>query len=434
MSMSVASTRDARSHKGEGDQLLAAPGVLPRQSIRTAIDAGWISSTRGIPDSNLQPASLDLTLGPIAYRLRCSFLPGRDTVADKLHQYAMEEIDLSRGAVLEQNRPYLIPLSEELNLPVGLRARANPRSSTGRLDIFTRLLVDRGQRFDEIPDGYRGRLFLEVVSRSFTVKVGAGHRLNQVRLISGDAPVSDADLFEMHKREPLVYASSTVQAHERAPLSGGLFLSVDLSRKRNLQYVGYRAKRSSALIDLEQIGKYEIGDFWERVRPDRGGKLILEPEEFYLLVSRERVRIPPALAAEMAAYDPTSGELRTHYAGFFDPGFGDVDVSDSPGTAAVLEVRAHDVSFALEHGQALCKLTFERMQDPPDQAYGAGLGSRYQRQYLALGRQFRPGSIGEMAGDAQRSSGKSPLTLDLIDSDPNAVPMTLDPGFRSSTS
>ena len=403
-------------------------GVLPRQAIRAAIDAGWIRSGARIEDRHVQPASLDLTLGARAYRLRSSFLPGRKSVAEQLDTFLMDEIDLRDGAVLEQGRPYLVERNEELALPPGYKARANPRSSTGRLDIFTRLLTDRGERFDEVREGYAGRLYVEVVSRSFTVRVRTGLRLNQLRFIAGEAPVSDQELVAWHGREPLVFASSTVGSHERAPVSGGLFLSVDLSRQAKLQYVGYRARRNSALIDLEQTGKYEIRDFWERVAADRHGKLILEPEEFYLLVSRERVRVPPGLAAEMAAYDPTSGELRTHYAGFFDPGFGVVADGELPGTAAVLEVRAHDVSFALEHGQTLCKLTFEYMQEAPDKLYGADLGSRYQRQYLALGRQFRAGSIGERRGSAGRRPD-SPLTLDLVSAEADSLPMELRPGF-----
>ncbi len=377
-------------------------GVLPRQAIRRAIDAGWISSADGIPDSSLQPASLDLTLGPTAYRLRCSFLPGPHRVRDKLREYQMGEIDLTEGGVLELDRPYLIPLAEKLQLPRDIRGRTNPRSSTGRLDVFTRVVTDLGQHFDEIPHGYAGELFLEVVPRSFTIKVRAGYTLNQLRLISGDPRLSDDDLVDTHIVDPLVYAGETVAPGERAAVSDGLILSVDLSRGRD-RTVGYRARKSSALLDLDRFAQYEVADFWERLRPNRDGRLILEPGAFYLLVSRERVRIAPNLAAEMAAYDPTSGELRTHYAGFFDPGFGDVGPTERPGTPAVLEVRAHDVAFALEHGQRLCKLTFEQMLEAPDQAYGVSLGSRYQRQYLALGRQFKPDRGGQLQRAAELS-------------------------------
>jgi dCTP deaminase len=363
-------------------------GVLPRQAIRSLLDRGSILAEGGIPDANLQPASLDLRLGATAYRLRCSFLPGNRTVGDKLHEYQMGEIDLTRGAVLEQNRPYLIPLQESLRLPTGVRARTNPRSSTGRLDVFTRVVTDHGQHFDEIPAGYLGGLYLEVIPRSFTIKVRAGLTLNQMRFISGFPRLDDRALIKAHRADPIIFPGGKVDPGERAWVADGVFLSVDLSGQGR-RFVGYRAKRSSALLDLERQSAYEVDDFWERVQPNSAGRLILEPEEFYLLVSRERVRVPPHLAAEMAAYDPTSGELRTHYAGFFDPGFGDMSDDEPPGTHAVLEVRAHDVSFALEHGQRLCKLTFERMSAAPDATYGAALGSRYQRQYLALGRQFK---------------------------------------------
>lgn len=397
-------------------------GVLPRQSIRHGVDAGWISSITGlIPDHHFQPASLDLSLGPVAYRLRCSFLPGQNLVREKLRFYQMEEIDLTGGAVLEQNRPYLIPLAERLALPEFLRARTNPRSSTGRLDIFTRVVVDRGQHFDEIPLGYQGEVFLEVVPRSFTIKVHPGDRLNQLRLLAGSPRLSDEELIQVHRRDPLVFASHAIAPGESAGVSDGVFLSVDLS-KGERTFVGYRAKRSSALLDLSRVESYEIDDYWERLRPDRDGRLILEPEDFYLLVSRERVRIPPAYAAEMAAYDPTSGELRTHYAGFFDPGFGDMGSGLPQGTHAVLEVRAHDVAFALEHGQRLCKLTFEGMTEAPDVVYGATIGSRYARQTLALGRQFRPErSDRDARGQSLELFEEEPVPLERIDDTPGAL-------------
>jgi dCTP deaminase len=362
-------------------------GVLPRQAIRDLIADGRVLADAPIPEDSLQPASLDLRLGAQAFRLRCSFLPGDRPVRDKLREYQMGEVDLGSGAVLEQNRPYLIPLQERLALPADVRGRTNPRSSTGRLDIFTRVVTDYGQHFDEIPTGYEGELFLEVIPRSFTIRVRAGLTLNQLRLLVGAARLTDHDLIRAHEADPVIFPGSKVDPGERAVVSDGLFLSVDLSGEGR-RFAGYRARKSSALLDLDRRAVYEVDDFWERVQPNSAGRLILEPEEFYLLVSRERVRVPPTLAAEMAAYDPTSGELRTHYAGFFDPGFGYVAREDLQGTPAVLEVRAHDVSFALEHGQRLCKLTFEHMADSPDRLYGT-TGSRYQRQYLALGRQFK---------------------------------------------
>jgi len=382
-------------------------GVLPRQDLRALVADGRISSPAGIPDGNIQPASLDLTLGDVAYRLRCSFLPGTSHVRDKLREYGMGELDLTDdGAVLEQNRPYLIPLRERLDLPAGIRGRTNPRSSTGRLDVFTRVITDHGGHFDEVRDGYEGELFLEVVPMSFTVKVRSGITLNQLRLMSGVARLTDAELLELSEHDPIIYPGASSEPGDRAVVSDGLFLSVDLAGR---SFVGYRAKKSTGLLDLDLKNAYEVGDYWERVEP-AAGKLILGAGEFYLLVSRERVRIPPDYAAEMAAYDPTSGELRTHYAGFFDPGFG--DVSDGPpGTPAVLEVRAHDVPFSLEHGQRLCKLTFERMASRPDELYGEGIGSRYQRQGLALGRQFRAERMGVPRAGPREKTTQTPLPL-----------------------
>ena len=385
-------------------------GVLPRQRLAELIAAGAITAAGSNPADRLQPASLDLTLGDVAYRLRCSFLPGDEPVRDKLHDYEMGQVDLSGdGAVLEQNRPYLIPLREKLRLPAGIRGRTNPRSSTGRLDVFTRVITDHGNHFDEIRDGYEGELFLEVVPMSFTVKVTAGITLNQLRLLSGQARLTDEELIDLSAVDPIAFPGASSDVDDEAYVSDGLFLSVDLSGAGR-HFAGYRAKPSSGLLELDRVNAYQVGDFWERVYPEEG-RLILAPDQFYLLVSRERVRIPAGYAAEMAAYDPTAGELRTHYAGFFDPGFGDVPDGEWMGTPAVLEVRAHNVPFALEHGQRLCKLTFERMTDKPDELYGSAIGSRYQRQYLTLSRQFLPDQAGIPKPRRMRGVEQNPLPL-----------------------
>jgi dCTP deaminase len=391
-------------------QVALRSGVLPRQVLLDLVERGTISSETSDPLTQLQPASLDLTLGSVAYRLRCSFLPGTESVRDKLRRYEMGEIDLTGdGAVLEQNRPYLIPLRERLRLPRGVRGRANPRSSTGRLDVFTRVITDRGNHFDEIRDGYEGELFLEVVPMSFTVRVRVGIRLNQLRLVVGEPRLTDDELVDISQVNPVAYPGASSEADDRAYVSDGLFLSVDLSGGGR-RFAGYRAKASSGLLEMDRVNSYQVGDFWERVYPE-DGRLILAPDQFYLLVSRERVRIPPGFAAEMAAYDPTAGELRTHYAGFFDPGFGDVPEGELRGTPAVLEVRAHDVPFALEHGQRLCKLTFERMAEEPDETYGSAIGSRYQRQELTLSRQFLPDQAGVPKPRRLKGVEQRPLPL-----------------------
>lgn len=363
-------------------------GVLPAQWIRKACAGGVVSSDHTIDDASVQPASLDLHLGEKAYRLRCSFLSETETVTDKLEDLAMGELDLREGAVLEQNRPYLIPLLEDLRLPPGIAAKANPKSSTGRLDLFTRVITDRSYKFDEIPPGYRGTLYLEVVSRSFTVKVQTGLSLNQLRLVAGQAALDDAGVHRQHTgRSPLVWFGEEPVPDDDLVVSRGLLLSLDLIGDNGL--VGYRARKNSQLIDLSRIGHYEAEDFWEPVQADRKRRIVLEPEEFYLLLSREGVSVPPDLAAEMTAYDPTSGELRTHYAGFFDPGFGYRQGRGGPGSRAALEVRAHDVPFMVEHGQRVCTLTYERMLETPDVLYGA-TSSHYQFQTQALSKHFRP--------------------------------------------
>lgn len=366
-------------------------GVYPSQWILKAIAEGQIRSRLKLPDDEykqLQPASLDLRLGSKAHRLRCSFLPGEESVTSKLERYAMgTEVDLRDGAILERNTPYLIPLEEELSLPPDVRAKANPKSSVGRLDIFTRVITDGGARFDEIRRGYAGRLYLEVFSRTFTIRLQSGQALNQLRLIEGTTRLTDDEILARQAKRPVV----TSQAGESVPqirVDGGLFLSLDL-KGDDRGFVGYRARKNSQLLDLTVLERADPELFWEPVRTEKGSsRLILEPEEFYLLMSREAVAIPPDLAAEMNAYDPTSGELRTHYAGFFDPGFGFSERDALRGSRAVLEVRAHDVPFVVEHGQAICTLGFERMREEPQILYGDVIGSSYQGQADFLSKYF----------------------------------------------
>ena len=363
-------------------------GVLPDLQIRKAIGDGVIRAEAGIADAAVQPASLDLTLGPKAYRLRCSFLPDAKSVTEKLAEHSMGEFDLRDGAILERNRPYLIELREGLALPASLRAKANPKSSTGRLDIFTRVITDRSYRFDEIGAGYDGGLWLEVVSRSFTVRVREGLSLNQLRLFVGEPRVSDAGIRSIHGGgEPLLYLDGAVVPTGHVAVADGLFMSLDL-RKAEGRIVGYRAKKNSQLLDLSAVERYDPDLFWEPIVPERADRLILEPEEFYLLLSAESVSVPPAYAAEMTAYDPTSGELRTHYAGFFDPGFGYDRGGRLKGSRATLEVRAHDVPFMVEHRQPVCKLSFDRMLEPPHALYGEEIGSHYQSQQVTLSKHF----------------------------------------------
>jgi dCTP deaminase len=367
----------------------AAPGVLPSQALSEAVEAEWISSgDYRIRPEAIQPASIDLRLGDFAWALRCSFLPDVDsTVEEKIEGLAFQRVDLRDGAVLERDRPYLVPLIEELALPEDVRAKANPKSSTGRLDVFTRVLTDRHHRFDEIRPGYRGKLYLEVVPRSFAIQVKTGLSLNQLRMARGDVRLGDEEIRRMQAEIPLLYLDSQALGESELALADGLFLSVDLSGPAD-RVVGYRAKKNSLPIDLSRIRAYRWTDFWDPVFPEAGARIVLEPEIFYLLLSAEGVCIPPGIAAEMMAYDPTAGELRTHYAGFFDPGFGYDPSGVRHGSRAALEVRARDVSFMVEHRQPVCKLALERTSAPAERLYGADLGSNYQGQVTMLSKHF----------------------------------------------
>jgi len=344
---------------------------------------------------------IDLRLGDFAWALRCSFLPDVDsTVEEKTEGLAFQKVDLRDGAVLERDRPYLVPLIEELALPEDVRAKANPKSSTGRLDVFTRVITDRHHRFDDIRAGYRGKLYLEVVPRSFAIQVKTGLSLNQLRISRGDVRLDDAAILDLQDESPLLFVDSEPVPRSDLAISDGLFLSLDLSGPSD-RTVGYRAKKNSLPVDLSRIRAYRWTDFWDPVFPEAGGRVVLEPEIFYLLLSNEGVCIPPQIAAEMMAYDPTAGELRTHYAGFFDPGFGYDPEGQRHGSRAALEVRARDVSFMVEHRQPVCKLGLERMAAPAERLYGAGLGSNYQGQVTMLSKHFEEQTAGEVvAGGA----------------------------------
>jgi len=358
---------------------MTSPGVLPDSAIRALLAQGGIAASPEVTDAQVQPASLDLRLGAVAYRVRASFLAGHDrSVESRLPEFEMHRVDLAQGAVLEKGCVYLIPLAESLALPPGITAVANAKSSTGRLDLLTRTITDGGTEFDRIPEGYHGPLWAEVCPRSFSVLVRQGQRLNQIRFRRGEARLSDADLQALHAQEPLVDGTPVI--------SEGLGFSVDL-RPASTTLVGYRAKPHTGVVDLDRIGHYPARDFWEEVHSD-DGRIILDPGAFYILVSREAVTIPPDYAAEMAPYLAMVGEFRVHYAGFFDPGFGHGSAGGQ-GSRGVLEVRCHEAPFVLEHGQVVGRLVYERMSQRPARLYGAGIASNYQGQGLKLAKQFR---------------------------------------------
>lgn len=358
-------------------------GLLPGQSLRTMINAHEIMATADIKEEQIQPASLDLRLGQVAYRMRASFLPGEGaTVREKLDQVVMHEIDLTKGAVLETGCVYLCPLMEHLALPYRVSGSANAKSSTGRLDVFTRLVTDGARAFDTIAPQYTGPLWAEISPRTFSILARTGSRLNQLRLRRGSPAVTDTQLKKLQAELGIV------SGVEQAQIEKGVGFSIDLDGDALTGLVGYRAKRHAGVIDIDKVGALDPQDFWEPVHIRRHRAIILDPGEFYILASREAVSIPPDWAAEMVPFDPLVGEFRVHYAGFFDPGFG-YSGAGGAGSRAVLEVRSHEVPFVLEHGQTVGRLMFERLIEPPQRLYGQGIGSNYQRQGLALSKHFR---------------------------------------------
>ncbi len=358
-------------------------GILPAQVIERLVAAGAIGSAKRLDLDQVQPASLDLRLGEIAYRVRASFLPGPGSlVSDRLTKLKLHEFSLIGGAVLETGCVYIIPLMERLKLPRDVSAAANPKSSTGRLDVFTRIITDHARAFDTIRAGYIGPLYIEVSPRTFPILVRAGSRLSQVRFRTGDARLSDQDLIRLHREVALVDSTPHVD--------NGLTVTIDLGGSAD-GIVGYRAKRHTSVIDVDKRAQYAPLDFWEPIPRHWTSELILDPDQFYILVSREAVHVPPEYAAEMVPFDPLVGEFRVHYAGFFDPGFGHSEAGGS-GSRAVLEVRSHDVPFILEHGQTVARLVYEPMTERPEKLYGTDIASNYQAQGLKLSKHFRTGS------------------------------------------
>ncbi len=355
-------------------------GILPAHALAQLVADGSIVMAKPADADQIQPASLDLRLGEFAYRVRASFLPGpRNTVRERLNDLSLHRMSLSEGAVLETGCVYIVPLLEGLNLPQGISAAANPKSSTGRLDIFTRVIADNAHEFDKVPEGYGGPLYAEISPRSFSVLVRTGSRLSQIRFRSGPALASDDIITTLHATEKLITSGDV-------NIDNGLALSVDLSGSIGDQPVGFRAKPHSGLVDVDRKSALDVLDFWEPIW--QRGSLILDPDQFYILASREAVRVPPTHAAEMVPFNPLVGEFRVHYAGFFDPGFGHQS-GGGEGSRAVLEVRSHEVPFILEDGQIIGRLIYEPLTEVPAQVYGQGIGSNYQKQGLKLSKHFR---------------------------------------------
>ncbi len=397
------SASDVRSTPGLFPEMLGgvaessrAEGMLPSQEIREIISRGYVRTPpyQPITERQIQPASLDLRLGDVGYRVQASFVPQHSTVEQGIHDAGLKvsRVDLTRPTVLEKGCVYIVPLLEELDLPEDISARANPKSSTGRLDIFTRLITDHGVYFDHVPSGYKGPLYAEITSRTFTVIINAGMTLNQLRFARGKPKASDRQTSRLEKEarqkeEALIYGEGGVPANARIG-KNSIWLSVNLRGVEGSPIVAYQARKSAPVIDLSNINYYDPAEFWD-ARHDPGKRgLILEPGDFYILASKEKVSVPPDWAAEMVPMDQDIGEFRMHYAGFFDPGFG-YGSGDIKGTQAVLEIRAHEVPFRIEHDQSIARLQYIPLLSRPDKIYGVDIGSSYQKQALALSKHFK---------------------------------------------
>ena len=361
-------------------------GLLPAQSLRQLIrDNALFSLNTPIQDDQIQPASIDLRLGTTAYRVRASFLPNQDNlVTNKLRNLSTHSIDLTSGAVLECGCVYIIPLLENVRFTKRMFGIANRKSSIGRLDVFTRLITDHATTFNQIPETYKGRLYAEISPRTFGVIARTGSKVLQMRVRSGSPPATDTAIRKLHQAAPLVHTAEDRDPLDKHRIASGLAITVDLEGDPSSHVTGYKAKRHTDLIDIDRIAHYQATDYWDPIPANPDRTLILDPEAFYILASKEAISVPPDHAAEMIPFDPVQGEFRAHYAGFFDPGFG----HDSTTTRAVLEVRSHEVPFALEHNQTIARLRYERLTHPPDRLYGSTIGSSYQNQGLALSKHF----------------------------------------------
>ena len=371
----------AASKKASAGVPVAQSGILPSQAIARLIQSGALQLAEPAAETQLQPASLDLRLGAVAYRVRASFLPQPGTrVQAKLDDLALHTISLSQGAVLETGCVYIVPLLESLALPGSIEASANPKSSTGRLDVFTRVIADGVAAFDQVPAGYNGPLYAEICPQTFPIVVRKGSRLSQIRFRVGSAADSDVQLKELHLREMLVSGAD-------ADIAGGIALSVDLKGDEK-GLIGYRARRHTGVVDVDKPASCATEDYWDPIYTRGKQRIILDPDQFYILASKEAVHVPPTHAAEMVPFNPLVGEFRVHYAGFMDPGFGHA-AAGGHGSRVVLEVRSHKVPFILEHGQIIGRLIYERMTEIPDIIYGRDLKSNYQGQGLKLSKHFK---------------------------------------------
>lgn len=382
-------------------------GILPSQEIWELINNRKILSFAPIEESQVQPASIDLRLGNVAYRVQASFLPSRTySIRKKIEDLKLAEIDLTKPTLLERGAVFVIPVVEQLALPFDIGGAANPKSTTGRLDVFTRLVTEGGMEFEEhelqfeqVPKGYKGQLYVEVVSRTFPIILQSGAKLTQLRFVRGKPPAATDNALERFE-EGLVYFENG-DAPAKAVVGGGIRMSIDLVGSGGSSIVAYKAKRNSPALDLNKAGAHDAAQFWDAIAAPPSRRFVLDPSDFYILASRERISVPSNWAAEMTQFDPSIGEFSVHYAGFFDPGFGYGTSGEIKGTKAVLEVRAHEVPILLEDAQVVGRLMYHKMASVPDKIYGQAIGSSYQQQGLALSKQFRV-----TRPEAQSATGK----------------------------
>ena len=349
-----------------------------------------ITADTALCDDQIQMASIDLSLKGPVYGMRASGLPRRgETVRSRIDASAKTGYTFNltgEDKLLSRRQTYIIPLNEGLKLPPGFAARFSPKSSTGRVDVLARILADGIPHFDSVPaEGYRGPLYLEVTPLSCDILLRSGQSLMQMRLRQGDSLVSANDLVTLQAEKGIVWGKDGKPiAPEKLSLAEhGLYMHVDLDR----DIVGFMA-RDPILAELSfaKSDFYDPYDFWEPITRPKGGSIVLNPGRFYLLATKERVKVPSNICGDIAAYDASTGEFRTHYAGFFDPGFGG-SKPEERGTVGVMEVRGREIPFELQDNQPVCRMDFQWLDEVPNRLYGAG--NNYTGEQPSLGKFFR---------------------------------------------
>ncbi|MBI29421.1 MAG: 2'-deoxycytidine 5'-triphosphate deaminase [Pelagibacteraceae bacterium] len=357
-------------------------GALAYQNYKFLIENNIINSNNRIPDESIQPASIDLRLGNFAYRVSSSFLTINKTVEDRIKNFIIDKIDISQGHLFKKNQIYIVEVQESLNLDSKLSGKCNPKSSTGRLDILSRVISDYSSEYEVIKPGYKGKIYLEITSKTFNIVFTEGDKLSQLRLRKNNiVTTNDRELIGLHKLSPLLYNKNHKAI--KPLINNGLKITAAVFNDD--EPIAYKAKKDSPEIFFNKLRFHNKKDYWVSINKTKKNSLIIEPNEFYILKSKEKIKISRNLAAEMIPYDSEIGEFRAHYAGFFDPGFG----NEMKGSHAVLEIKTYEVPFAVEDGQIIARLIFEKLAEEPTKIYGEGIKSNYQNQGLALSKHFR---------------------------------------------